>query len=277
MNPRHIRRPLLMGILNVTPDSFSDGGAHFDQEQAVVHALRMVEEGADLIDVGGESTRPGAARVRVEEQIRRVLPVIRKLRQQLPASLFLSIDTASALVAREALEQGATMVNDVSAGREDREMFGVVARMGVPIVLMHMQGTPATMQDEPHYDNVVEEIREFLLARAAAAQDAGIAEDKIIIDPGIGFGKSREHNLELMAQLRRFVETGFPVLLGASRKRFMGAICRVDQYSELLGASCGATAVAVLAGVKMIRVHDVKANRQALDVVWAIKEAEGGR
>jgi dihydropteroate synthase len=272
MNPAAIRRPLLMGILNVTPDSFSDGGEHYSTDTAVARALEMVDEGADIIDIGGESTRPGAERIPVDGQLRRVLPVIERLRPRLPSEIGISIDTTLSGVAEAAIAGGATLINDVSAGREDGAMFGLAARLNVPIVLMHMKGTPATMQVDPQYGDAVAEILDFLLQRAAAAQEAGIARDAIVVDPGIGFGKTREHNLELIAALSRFVESGYPVLLGTSRKRFMGAICKVDRYSELVGATCATTALGVMAGAKIFRVHDVRENRQALDVAWAIRE-----
>ena len=276
MNLRDNRQPLLMGIVNVTPDSFSDGGRYLDQGLAVAHAQVLVEEGADIIDVGGESTRPGSQRVPDEEQVRRTVPVIRQLREQLPPAVVISIDTTCAKVAGEALAAGASLVNDISAGRDDPGMLALAAAAGVPIILMHMQGTPATMQDEPCYENVVEEIREFLLRRVDAVLAAGIATDRIIIDPGIGFGKSRQHNLELLANLDRFTDTGFPVLLGASRKRFMGSICAEERFDELLGASCAATVIGVMAGVRILRVHDIKANRQAMQVAWAVKRAGSG-
>jgi dihydropteroate synthase len=234
----------------------------------------MAEEGADTIDVGGESTRPGAARVAAAGQIERVVPVIERLREALPAGVMISIDTTLAEVAAAALDAGAAMINDVSAGRDDEAILPLAADRGVPVVLMHMQGTPATMQDAPRYGNVVEDIREFLLERAAAAEEAGVASNRVILDPGIGFGKNRGHNLELMARLDRLVDTGYPVLLGTSRKRFMGAICHVDEYSELIGATCATTALGVMAGVRLFRVHDVMANRQAADVAWAIKNSE---
>jgi dihydropteroate synthase len=277
MKPTTIGRPLIMGILNVTPDSFSDGGEFIDPEAAVGHALRMAEEGADLIDVGGESTRPGSARVRSDEQLRRVLPVIQAVRAALPARCEISIDTTSAEVAGVAIDAGASLINDVSAGRDDPAMFELARHRRVPIVLMHMRGDPATMQDDPRYADVVGEVRDFLLERAAVAVAAGIGREDIIIDPGIGFGKSQEHNLELLARLGSLVETGFPVLLGTSRKRFMGSICRADRHAELAGATCATTALGVLAGVKIFRVHDVRANRQAMDVAWAIRNAMQGR
>jgi dihydropteroate synthase len=273
MNPAAIDCPLIMGILNVTPDSFSDGGQFTGPGPAVAHALQMAEEGADLIDVGGESTRPGARRVPAAEQMRRVLPVIESIRAALPAGVEISIDTTSAEVAERALDAGASLINDVSAGRDDPGMFRLAGRRRAPIVLMHMRGDPATMQEDPRYGDVVAEVREFLLDRAAAAMEAGIARGQIMIDPGIGFGKTKEHNLALLARLEELVTTGFPVLLGTSRKRFMGAICRAAQSSELAAATCATTAMGVLAGVKIFRVHDVRPNRQALDVAWAIRNS----
>jgi dihydropteroate synthase len=273
VNPKTIDRPLIMGILNVTPDSFSDGGQFIEPAAAVEHALRMVEEGADLVDVGGESTRPRSVRVPAAEQLRRVLSIIESIRRALPLQVEISIDTTSAEVARQALDAGASIINDVSAGRDDPGMFALAQGRGVPIVLMHMQGEPATMQDHPHYADVVSEVRDFLLKRTAAAISAGLAPDKLIIDPGIGFGKDREHNLALLASLGRLVDTGFTVLLGASRKRFMGSVCRAERYAELAGATCATTALGVLAGAKIFRVHDVRANRQALDVAWAIRNS----
>ena len=272
MNLSQMDKPLLMGVLNVTPDSFSDGGLHRAPEAALAQALKMAAEGADIIDIGGESTRPGAARTPAEEQLRRVVPVLEGLREA-ALEQRLSIDTTSARVAAEALDLGATMVNDISAGRDDPAMFKLIAAAKVPCVLMHMRGEPATMQEQPRYDDVVEEIRAFLLARARSAQDAGVEAGRIIIDPGIGFGKTRQDNLALIAGLGRFTDSGYPVLLGASRKRFMGAICEVEHYRELVGATCATTALGALAGVNIFRVHDVKENRQALDVAWAIRGA----
>ncbi|HEY7841522.1 MAG TPA: dihydropteroate synthase [Gammaproteobacteria bacterium] len=262
-----------MGILNLTPDSFSDGGRFAEPGAAVAHALMMAEEGADLIDVGGESTRPGAQRVPAAEQLRRVLPVIEAILAALPTGVEISIDTTSAEVAERALDAGASLINDVSAGRDDPAMFGMAARRRLPVVLMHMRGDPATMQDDPRYADVVTEVRDFLLGRAAAAMEAGIARGKIMIDPGIGFGKTKEHNLALLARLEDLVATGFPVLLGTSRKRFMGSICGAAQSAELAAATCATTALGVLAGAKIFRVHDVRPNRQALDVAWAIRNS----
>lgn len=264
-------KPLLMGVLNVTPDSFSDGGLHHDLDAAVARAREMADLGADIIDIGGESTRPGADRVSMDEQLRRVIPVIRQLQQELPAELPISIDTTSTQVAGAALEQGATVVNDISAGRDDPGMFSLVAEAGTPYIIMHMQGTPRTMQDNPRYDDAVAEIRSFLLERAAAAEEAGVRQDNLVIDPGIGFGKSKRDNLDIIINLESFTTTGYKVMLGASRKRFMGSICDITEYSELVGATCATTAIGVFAGVNIFRVHDIKENRQALDVAWALR------
>ena len=258
----------------MTPDSFSDGGLHLDLVAAVARAHEMVELGADLIDIGGESTRPGAERVSPEEQLRRVLPVIRQLQQELPAEVPISIDTASTIVAGAALEQGAAIVNDISAGRDDPGMFSLVAEAGVPYIIMHMQGTPRTMQENPQYTDVVEEIKTFLQRRATAAREAGVKQENLVIDPGIGFGKSKWDNLDIIMNLDRFRETGYKVMLGASRKRFMGSICDVTSYSELVGATCATTAIGVFAGVSILRVHDMKENRQALDVAWALRSRQ---
>lgn len=268
-------RPLIMGILNVTPDSFSDGGRHVAREEALASGLRMVEEGADILDVGGESTRPGADPVAPEEQIARVVPVITALRAALP-TMPISIDTTSAAVADAAIEAGADMINDVAAGRDDPQMLALAASAGVPIALMHMQGTPKTMQDAPQYHDVVVEVLTFLLERAAAAEMAGVPSERILLDPGIGFGKRRDDNLDLIAALGRFVATGFPILLGTSRKRFMGSICNETVPERLMPATVATTAIGALKGVRVFRVHDVRENRQAADVAHAIRERGGG-
>ena len=275
--PDSSAKPLLMGVLNVTPDSFSDGGRHFDPAVAVARAHEMVELGADLIDIGGESTRPGADRVPPEEQLERVIPVIRQLQQELPAGVPISIDTASTIVAGAALEQGAAIVNDISAGRDDPGMFSLVAEAGVPYIIMHMQGVPRTMQDNPQYTDVVEEIKTFLQERASAASEAGVKQENLVIDPGIGFGKSRRDNLDIIMNLDRFKATGYKVMLGASRKRFMGSICDITEYSELVGATCATTTIGTFAGVSILRVHDIKENRQALDVTWALLASKRGQ
>ncbi|MBS3964620.1 MAG: dihydropteroate synthase [Methylomonas sp.] len=265
-------RPGIMGILNVTPDSFSDGGLHDVPARAASHAFEMMADGADIIDIGGESTRPGALPVADDEQIRRVVPVIRAIRT-VEDGVSISIDTQSSRVAEAALNAGADLINDISAGLGDVRMLPFAASVAKPIILMHMQGTPQTMQDKPQYDNVVQEVLDALQRRIDAALAAGVKAEHIAIDPGIGFGKRRQDNIDLLAHLHRFVDLGFPVLLGTSRKRFMGAICQVTEPKELVTATAVTTALGVMAGVTMFRVHDVKANRQAADVAWAIKQA----
>lgn len=268
----HDARPLVMGILNVTPDSFSDGGLHLNPLLARDKALQMQAEGADLIDIGGESTRPGSLPVSSGEQCRRVLPVLDALlcHQDNGARPFISIDTASSVVAHEALLRGAVVVNDVTAGKGDSLMFQVVAHHKASIILMHMQGTPETMQDAPHYQDVVDEVTSYLLDRAEAALAAGVERERIILDPGIGFGKTREHNLSLLRHLDKLCGLGYPVLLGCSRKRFMGSLCDEPDPLALLGATVATTALAVAKGVRLFRVHDVRPNRQAADVAWHV-------
>ncbi len=266
-------KPLIMGILNVTPDSFSDGGRYTDLDQALQQAAVMIKEGADILDIGGESTRPGSERVNAEQQIERVVPVIQAIRGRLSPSIMISVDTTLAQVAEAAIKAGANMINDIAAGRDDPHIFSVAAQYQVPLILMHMQGTPKTMQDNPFYDDVFTEVSEFLLDQVQKALDAGVVRENIWLDPGIGFGKRKQDNLILLAQLPRFVELGFPVLLGTSRKRFMGSICQVTEPSELVTATAVTSALGVMAGVQLFRVHDVLANRQAVDVAWAIKNA----
>ncbi|WP_295407849.1 dihydropteroate synthase [uncultured Thiocystis sp.] len=265
--------PRIMGILNLTPDSFSDGGRYSDPDAAVAQGLSMLEQGADLIDVGGESTRPGARPVPAAEQERRVLDVIRRLHERMPAAVPISIDTASAQVARAALAAGASWINDTSAGCDDPRMLPLAAESGAPIVLMHRQGRPRDMQDSPSYVDVVREVREVLAARADAALASGIREDRILLDPGIGFGKRLEDNLALLAGLPELVALGFPILLGTSRKRFMATLCGGLDPSALMPATCATTAIGVMAGVQVFRVHDVAGNRQAADLAWAIRHA----
>lgn len=265
-----IEKPLIMGILNVTPDSFSDGGQFDNSQAAVQQALAMMYAGADIIDVGGESTRPGAERVPAGEQIRRVAESIRLIREITLQETAISIDTTIAKVAEAAIDSGASMINDVSAGTDDPQMFALAADKNIPLILMHRQEQSQTMQLRPVYEDVVEEIRAYLLDRVEIALAAGIKQEHIAIDPGIGFGKTQEHNMRLIADLHRFVDTQLPVLMGTSRKRFMAAICEGVAPKDLLGATCATTVVGVRAGVQMFRVHDVQANRQAADVAWAI-------
>ena len=268
----HGDRPLIMGILNVTPDSFSDGGKYSGLAAALQQVELMLSEGVDMIDIGGESTRPGSEPVSANEQIERVVPVIKAIRQQLASDILISIDTTLSAVAKAALDAGADIINDVSGGRADAAILTLAAATGAPIILMHSQGEPKTMQDSPYYHNVVEEVLSALDESINAALKAGIKKEAIAIDPGIGFGKRKQDNLDLLAHLDRLVATGFPVLLGTSRKRFMGTICAINEPSELVTATAVTTALGVMAGVQMFRVHDVKENRQAADVAWAIKE-----
>jgi dihydropteroate synthase len=265
-------KPLIMGILNVTPDSFSDGGLYSDVADALQQAEKMRREGVDIIDIGGESTRPGSDPVSAEEQIRRVIPVIEAIRET--SDGLISIDTTSSAVAQAALAAGANLINDVSGGINDATILALAAEANVPIILMHTQGTPKTMQDNPYYENVVQEVCEALQERIKAALAAGVARHNIVLDPGIGFGKRKQDNLDLLAHLDVLVALGYPVLLGTSRKRFMGSICEVSEPAELVTATAVTTALGVMAGVKLFRVHDVKENRQAADVAWAIKQCD---
>lgn len=269
----HIDKPLIMGILNVTPDSFSDGGEYSSLDAALQRATLMLSEGVDIIDIGGESTRPGADPVVATEQIQRVVPVIKAIRQCVSDDILISIDTTLSEVVRAALEAGADIINDVSGGRADQAILTLAAETNAPIILMHSKETPKTMQDNPYYENVVQDVIDVIKESINAALKAGINKENIAIDPGIGFGKRKQDNIDLLAHLDALVATGFPVLLGTSRKRFMGTICNVSEPSELVTATAVTTALGVMAGVKMFRVHDVKENRQAADVAWAIKQS----
>ena len=268
-------KPLIMGILNVTPDSFSDGGRHNTLEAALIQVEKMLADGADMIDIGGESTRPKSISVSSGEQIARVIPVIKAIRAQVSKEVLISVDTRLSTVAKAALEAGANIINDVTGGRDDPKILTVAAQADCPIVLMHMQGTPETMQDNPYYDNVVAEVIASLQNSVNNALAAGVKKENIVLDPGIGFGKRAQDNLTLLAHLNQLVGMDFPILLGTSRKRFMGALCNVTEPCELITATAATTALGVMAGVQLFRVHDVKENRQAADVAWAIKNAMG--
>lgn len=263
-----VSRPLVMGILNVTPDSFSDGGLYLDAGAAVARAEEMVAEGADVIDIGGESTRPGAAAVPLAEELRRTIPVIRRLVKAVRIPL--SIDTSKADVAERALDAGASSVNDVTALRGDPRMASVVARHRAAVILMHMAGTPRTMQRRPRYRNVAREVTAFLLRQVKQAQAAGISRSRILVDPGLGFGKTVAHNLALMAALPRFTALGFPVVIGPSRKSFIGQMLNADVNDRLAG-TLACVASAFWHGVHMVRVHDVKACAQLLYMLEAIR------
>jgi dihydropteroate synthase len=260
-------RPLVMGIVNVTPDSFSDGGWCDDPERAVAHAVRLVEEGADLLDLGAESTRPGALPVSEQEERRRLIPVVSAVVRAV--SVPVSVDTSKAAVARAALEAGAVMINDVTALRGDRAMVDVVAETGAGLVLMHMQGTPETMQQAPYYDDVVAEIAQFLSERARFAMHHGVAKERIVLDPGIGFGKTLHHNLDLLANLHAFAQLGFPLLVGPSRKGFIGQLTQQSVERRAWGTA-GAVALAVQQGANILRVHDVGPMKDVVRVASAV-------
>jgi dihydropteroate synthase len=252
---------IVMGVLNVTPDSFSDGGQFYDVDRAVEQGLKIAEEGAAIIDVGGESTRPGAMPVLPEQQIERIVPVIEQLAKKVDVPI--SVDTYNFEVAEAALNAGAVMINDITA-LSDPRLAELAAKEQVPVVLMHMRGTPRTMQVEPRYDDVVSEVRRFLISRAKRVEGAGIPKDRIFIDPGIGFGKTLEHNLLLLRNINRFVATGYRVLVGTSRKSFIGQITGKEKPADRIFGTAATVALCAVAGVSIVRVHDVV---EMLDVV----------
>lgn len=256
-------KPLIMGILNVTPDSFSDGGKFLHVDQAVAHAEQMVREGADIIDIGGESSRPGSEPVCQAEELRRVIPVIEALAQKI--SLPLSIDTYKSGVAQRAVEAGARMINDIT-GLRDHQMIKVAAQYQVPVIIMHMRGVPKTMQKNPVYNDVIEDIKQFFQQQIQAAELAGIKQ--IILDPGLGFGKTLEHNLAILHRLAEFKDLGKPLLVGPSRKSFLGG-----QVHDRLAGTLAAVAIAIYNGAYIVRVHDVKECKQALEVVYAVRRS----
>ncbi len=260
-------RPFIMGILNVTPDSFSDGGTYVTVEQALRRAKELHEEGADIIDIGAESSRPGAQSIEESEELRRLIPVLEAVHAAVP--LPISVDTTKAAVARRAIKAGATIVNDISALRGDPRMAAVAAETGAAVILMHMQGTPQTMQKSPRYGNVVQEVCAFLCERGQTAIEQGISRSQIILDPGFGFGKLQEHNLQLLADFALLADLGYPMLVGLSRKQFIGALVQQPVHQRGYGTA-GAVAVAVLKGAHIIRVHDVRSMRDTVSVVSAI-------
>jgi len=261
--------PVVVGILNVTPDSFSDGGDFPGPEAAAEHAVAMLDEGAKIIDVGGESTRPGSDPLTQEEEIQRVVPVLERILSERRDAV-ISIDTYRAGTATAALEAGARLVNDVTALRGDPGMASVVEEASCPVILMHMQGEPKTMQKDPQYEDVVREVRDFLAQRAEYAVAAGIRPENVILDPGIGFGKNLEHNLALLRNLDAIVNLDFPVLVGASRKSFIGSITGVQEARERIFGTVATTVLAFEKGATFFRVHDVRANREALTVAEAV-------
>jgi len=257
-------RPLVMGVVNVTPDSFSDGGDHADTENAIAHSFRLAADGADILDIGGESTRPGAAPVSIDEELSRILPVIEALAD---AGLTVSVDTRHAAVMTAALSAGASIVNDVTALTGDADSMGVVAEKDVPVILMHMQGEPGTMQDNPSYADAAMDVRQYLSARIDACVAAGIDKERIAIDPGIGFGKTLEHNLDILGRLHLLSELDCSVVLGVSRKSFIGKITDVKDPKQRLGGSLAAALAGIDQGANILRVHDVAETVQAL-AVW---------
>jgi dihydropteroate synthase len=261
--------PAVVGILNITPDSFSDGGEFLDPGAAAEHAATMLDEGADILDVGGESTRPGSDPVSQEEEIQRVIPVLERILSVRPEAV-ISVDTYRSGTATAALEAGASLVNDVTALRGDPRIASVIQEAACPVILMHMQGEPKTMQKEPHYEDVVREVRDFLAERAEYAVAAGIRPENVILDPGIGFGKNLQHNLALLRNLDAIVDLGFPVLIGASRKSFMEKITGVQEARDRVSGTVATTVLAYERGATFFRVHDVRANREALAVAEAV-------
>jgi dihydropteroate synthase len=266
--PLSLERTAVVGILNATPDSFSDGGRYLDPAMAAAAAVEMVAAGAAALDLGAESTRPGADPVPADEELGRLLPVLRAVRAAVRVPL--SVDTRKARVAAAALDEGADLVNDVSAGRHDPALLPLCARRGVPVVLVHMRGTPRSMQDRPRYADVVREVAAFLAARAAAALAAGVPREAIVVDPGIGFGKTVAHNCQLLRGLDVLVDLGYPVLVGVSRKRFIGEILGGRAPAERTFGTAAAVALAVAGGARLIRAHDVGAVRDVVRVAEAV-------
>ena len=261
-------KPVFMGIVNVTPDSFSDSGKFFNQGDAVAHALKLVSDGADILDIGGESTRPGSEPITIDIEIERVIPVIRGIREA-GIAVPISIDTRKLEVAEKAVDAGAVIINDVTALGDDPGIGDLVAEKNLGLVLMHMQGRPQSMQENPHYDDVIAEISEFFIERVDFAQSCGVKPENIVLDPGIGFGKLLEHNLTIIAECGRFLEIGRPVLIGTSRKRFIGEILGCKVNKRLFG-TIGSCVAALYSGARIFRVHDVGPVREAIEVAWSV-------
>ncbi len=268
-----LRTPLVMGVLNVTPDSFSDGNRYMSGGDALNRVKRLIHEGTDIIDIGGESSRPGSRPVDIDEELRRVIPVIKATRTF--SDIAISVDTTKSEVARQALREGADFINDISALRFDREMVSVLKDTGAPVILMHMQGTPQTMQTSPQYDNCVQEIFDFFAERIDFCLAGGLSKAQLVIDPGIGFGKRLEHNLLLLKNLRRFRALGCPVLIGTSRKSFIGLASGVDREPyRRVGGSVASSIIALMNGADIVRVHDVMETVEAVRVWLALEEIE---
>ena len=265
------RETLVMGILNVTPDSFSDGGLFYNTNEAVSHAIQLIEYGIDIIDIGGESTRPGAKKISEEEEIQRIIPVVKQIRELSP-EIIISIDTTKSMVAQKAIQSGANIINDISGFSFDNKMIDVVRESKVPVIIMHMQGDPSNMQNKPVYDDLIIDISSFFKSKIKLAIDAGIKKEQIIIDPGIGFGKTVGDNFQLINQLNEFCKLGFPVMIGPSRKSFIGTTLNLPVDDRLEGTAA-AVAVGVMNGARIVRVHDVKEIKRVVTIVEKIRTA----
>ena len=270
-NKLNSSKPIIMGILNVTPDSFSDGGAYPSSELAVERALIMIKQGANIIDIGGESTRPGSQRVSAIEQKRRIIDVISQLKKVIPSNIIISVDTTLSEVANAAINLGVDMINDVSGGIDDNKMFSLVAKHDVYYCIMHMKGSPKTMQDNPTYKDVTSEVIDFLNLQAEKAIATGINKNKIIVDPGIGFGKTTAHNIKILKNLNKVSSMGYLSLLGTSRKKLFSEVSENNNPLDRVSGTCATSALGVMASINIFRVHDVWQNKQAIDVAFAIK------
>tara|TARA_Y100001936_G_C16040875_1_gene651484 strand:- start:162 stop:1034 length:873 start_codon:yes stop_codon:yes gene_type:complete len=265
------RETLVMGILNVTPDSFSDGGLFYNTDEAVSHALQLIEDGIDIIDIGGESTRPGAEKISEEEEIQRTIPVVKQIRE-LSSEIIISIDTTKPIVAQKAIQYGANIINDISGFSFDNKMIDVVRESKVPVIIMHMQGEPSNMQNNPVYDDLIIDISSFFKSKIKLAIDAGIKKEQIILDPGIGFGKTVSDNFQLINQLNEFCKLGLPIMIGPSRKSFIGTTLDLPVDDRLEGTAA-AVAVGVMNGARIVRVHDVKEIKRVVTIVEKIRTA----
>lgn len=272
-NKLDFSKPIIMGILNVTPDSFSDGGIYPSTQSAVDKAMIMIEQGATIIDVGGESTRPGSERVSPVEQKRRIVDVISQLKITMPQNTIISVDTTSSEVAEAAINLGVGMINDISGGKDDEQMMALVAKHNMYYCIMHMQGSPKNMQDNPSYKDVVSEISTFLNSQANKAIKLGINKEKIILDPGIGFGKKTVHNLDILKNLNKFSNLGYYTLLGTSRKKIFSEVAEKNNPEDRVAGTCATSALGVMSNINIFRVHDVWQNKQAIDVAYAIKKS----
>jgi dihydropteroate synthase len=266
------KKTYIMGVLNITPDSFSDGGLYFDKSAAIKRAIQMVEDGADIVDIGGESTRPGSESISIEEELRRIIPVIVAIAKEIKIPI--SIDTYKSEVAKRALDAGASMVNDISGLRFDPKMSEVVSEYKVPVVIMHIKGRPKDMQQNPVYEALIPEIMDYLRCGIAIATRSGISDNKIIIDPGIGFGKTSDHNLEIINKLREFTSLEKPILIGPSRKAFIGKILGDAPVTQRLEGTAAAVAISIMNGANMIRVHDVKEMAKVAKIADAVKKGK---